>query len=617
MTTKNDLIEPDFQVHSQYDLAVPMRDGANLAADIHSPATDGLAVAGPLPVLLHRTPYNKSTEAPVLEASFFASHGYITVVQDCRGRYASDGGFTKYVDEGFDGYDTLEWIGKQPWCNGKVGTFGLSYAAHTQAAVACLNPNLLACMWLDSGGFSNAFLSGCRNGGAFELRQVTWAFNEAMHSAQANADPMVTKAALERQNIHDWFQKFPWKKGHSPLQWTKDYEDYLFEIWSHEIYDDYWRQGGLCAEAHYDEFSTVPQVHMGSWYDPYARSTTDNFVALSDRIENVSLIMGPWTHGARTVTHSGDADMGAQSTLDHNLDLDYNYLRLRFFDRWLKGLEEWWLEEPSVRIFVMGGGSGKRDSNHRLDHGGEWRAENEWPLARAKVTPFYLKPGGILSSQPHDDVTNQLIEQDSTSYLFDPDAPVPTIGGNISSGRPIMEAGGFDQRESPAFYGSRAPYLPLATRPDVVVFQTDALLEELEVTGPISVNLWVSSSAVDTDFTAKLLDVYPPSEDYPEGYALNLTDGILRAKFRDSWEKTELMQPGQIYSVTIQILPTSNLFARGHRIRLDVSSSNFPRFDVNGNTGENPGVSPVKVPARNTIYHSLICPSNVVLPVIS
>ena len=393
-------------------------------------------------------------------------------------------------------------------------------------------------------------------------------------------------------------------------------EDYLFEIWSHEIYDDYWRQGGLCAEAHYDDFSTVPQVHMGSWYDPYARSTTDNFVALSDRIENVSLIMGPWTHGARTVTHSGDADMGTQSTLNINLDQDYNHLRLRFFDGWLKGLEERWQEEPPVRIFVMGGGSGKRDSNHRLEHGGRWRAENEWPLARAKSAPLYLKTGGKLSTQPHDDSTKQPTEQDSTSYPFDPHAPVPTIGGNISSGRPIMEAGGFDQRESPAFYGSRAPYLPLAARPDVVVFQTDALAEDLEVTGPISVNLWVSSSAVDTDFTAKLLDVYPPSEDYPEGYALNLTDGILRVKFRDSWEKPELLLPGHIYAVTIQILPTSNLFACGHRVRLDVSSSNFPRFDVNGNTGENPGGSPVKILARNTIYHSLTCPSNVVLPVI-
>lgn len=592
-----------------------MRDGVSLAADIHRPAKDGQPLEMPLPALLHRTPYNKSNEAAVLEASFFATRGYVTVVQDCRGRYASEGGFTKYVDEGQDGYDTLEWIGQQPWSNGKVGTYGLSYGAHTQAALACLNPSQLACMWLDSGGFSNAFLSGCRNGGAFELRQVTWAFNEATHSGQVLANPLVTKIAMERQDIHDWFQKFPWKKGHSPLQWTPDYENYLLEIWSHEIFDDYWRQVGLCAEAHYDGFARVPQVHMGSWYDPYARSTTDNYVALSERVKGARLIMGPWTHGARSVTYSGNADMGPQSILDNNLDRDYNHLRLRFFDKWLKGVENKWEEEPPVRIFVMGGGSGRRNSHRRLDHGGRWRTENRWPLERAQDTAFYLQSGGGLSPQlPH--VNGDSASQGSTTYLFDPQSPVPTIGGNISSGQPIMQAGGFDQRESAEFYSSKRPYLPLAARPDVLVFQTEPLEEDLEVTGPICANLWVASSAVDTDFTAKLLDLYPASQDYPEGYALNLTDGILRARFRNSWEKPELLEPGEVHAIAIQLLPTSNLFVKGHRIRLDVSSSNFPRFDVNGNTGENPGTSAVKIPAQNTVFHNPDHPSHVILPLI-
>jgi putative CocE/NonD family hydrolase len=200
--------------------------------------------------------------------------------------------------------------------------------------------------------------------------------------------------------------------------------------------------------------------------------------------------------------------------------------------------------------------------------------------------------------------------------LFDPDHPVPTIGGNISSGLPIMEAGGFDQRESPSFYGCRSPYLPLATRPDVLVFQTGPLREDLEVTGPITVNLWVASSAADTDFTAKLIDVYPPSADYSEGYALNLTDGIFRAKFHSSWESPELLEPGRVYAITIQLYPTGNLFVKGHRIRLDVSSSNFPRFDVNGNTGENPATSPIKVAAENTVFHDAGHPSHVMLPVV-
>ena len=600
-----------FEVDTEYNVPVPMRDGVQLGTDVHRPARDGRPVDGAFPVLLQRTPYNKSAENRVLEAAFFTSHGYVTVLQDCRGRYASQGGFSKYLDDGRDGYDTLEWLAKQPWCNGKVGTYGLSYAAHTQAALACMNPPHLACMWLDSGGFSNAFLSGCRNGGAFELRQVTWAFREAMQSPEVHDNPLVIKTALENQDIHSWFQRMPWKKGHSPLRWTPDYEDYLLEIWSHEIFDEYWQQTGLCAEAHYAHFSGVPQVHMGSWYDPYARTTTDIFVALSQmKIGPVRLIMGPWTHGARSVTHAGDIDLGAQSMLDNNLAPDYNHLRLRFFDHWLKGKDEGLAEEPPVRIFVMGGGSGRRNSEHRLDHGGRWRQEREWPLARATNTPYYLHPGGSLSTAAPEG------EFPPTRYLFDPNQPVPTIGGNISSGQPIMEPGGFDQRESSEFFGCRPPYLPLASRPDVLVFQTGPLTEDLEATGPISVHLWIASSAADTDFTAKLLDVYPPSQDYPEGYALNLTDGILRAKFHSSWEKPELLEPGSVYPITIQLFPTSNLFVQGHRIRLDISSSNFPRFDVNSNTGENPALSSVKVAAQNSVYHDAQHPSHLLLPLV-
>ena len=179
-----------------------------------------------------------------------------------------------------------------------------------------------------------------------------------------------------------------------------------------------------------------------------------------------------------------------------------------------------------------------------------------------------------------------------------------------------MSAGGFDQKESGKFFGSCEPYLPLASRPDVLVFQTELLGKDVEVTGPISVQLWISSSAMDTDFTAKLIDVYPPSADYPEGYALNLTDGILRAKFRNSWVEPELMEPGQVYQLRLKLLPVSNLFVRGHRIRLDISSSNFPRFDVNGNTGENPGISPVRVTALNSVYHDQHRDSHLLLPVI-
>ena len=599
-----------YEIHTESNIMVAMRDGVRMATDVYRPAKAGVALDGAFPVLLQRTPYSKTREDLALEALFFTSHGYVTVLQDCRARYLSEGGFTKYTDEGEDSFDTLAWLAKQPWHEGKVGTYGLSYSAHTQAAAACLNPPNLGCMWLDSGGFSNAFLNACRNGGAFELRQLTWAYKEAVESREAHADPDVIGAAIESQNIFDWFKKLPWKKGHSPLQWTPDYEDYLLDIWARETFDDYWKQIGLCAEEYYDSFSDVPQVHMSAWYDPYSRTATDNYVALSGFKKGpVSLLMGPWTHGARSVTYSGNVDFGQSAIIEH-LAADFNHLRLRFFDRWLKGEDNGWEEQAPVMLFVMGGGSGRKNSQQRLEHGGRWRSENEWPLARAVNTPFYLQPDGGLSTQlpegPHPPDT----------YLFDPDHPVPTVGGNISSGQPVMAAGGFDQKESEEFFGSEEPYLPLATRPDVLVFQTEPLVEDLEVTGPVSVQLWISSSAVDTDFTAKLVDVYPPSEDFPEGYALNLTDGILRVKFRDSWERTELMEPGKVYQIELGLLPISNLFVKGHRIRLDISSSNFPRFDVNGNTGENPGTSPVRITALNSVYHDETRPSHILLPVI-
>ena len=591
---------------------VTMRDGVRLASDIYRPARDGVPLDRVFPVLLQRTPYNKTREDLVLEALFFTSHGYVTVLQDCRARYESEGGFTKYTEEGEDGFDTMAWLAEQSWHGGKVGTYGLSYSAHTQAATASLNPPNLGCMWLDSGGFSNAFLNACRNGGAFELRQLTWAYKEAMESRQAYDQPETIKKALESQDIFDWFKRLPWKKGHSPLQWTPDYEDYLLDIWERENFDDYWRQVGLCAEEYYELFSDVPQVHMSAWYDPYSRTATDNYEALSSSKNGpVTLLMGPWTHGARSVTYSGNVDFGGASVIEGNLAADFNHLRLRFFDRWLKDEDNGLESDPPVKLFVMGGGSGRKNDQHRLDHGGRWRGESEWPLARAQEVPFYLSPGGALSTHA------PLGTNSPSKYLFNPEQPVPTVGGNISSGQPVMMAGGFDQRESEEFFGSVEPYLPLASRPDVLVFQTEPLKGDTEITGPVSVQLWISSSAVDTDFTAKLIDVYPTSVDYPEGYALNLTDGILRVKFRDSWEKPESMVPGNVYRIEVRLLPISNLFVKGHRIRLDIASSNFPRFDVNGNTGENPATSAIRMPALNRVYHDEGRPSYVLLPVVS
>jgi uncharacterized protein len=270
-----------------------------------------------------------------------------------------------------------------------------------------------------------------------------------------------------------------------------------------------------------------------------------------------------------------------------------------------------------VRIFVMGAGSGGKiydvlGGTPRIDHGGYWRCEREWPLARAHNTPFYLHDRGKLSRRKPE------MQFASTTYTYDPHDPVPTIGGNISVGFEIMPGGGFDQRggsgASPAI--KTLDPVPLAARPDVIVFQTETLEGDLEVTGPITANLWISSSALDTDFTVKLIDLYPPSADYPDGYALNLTDTIMRARFRNSFSKPELMRPNEVYYLSFPLYPASNIFKRGHCIRVDVSSSNFPRFDVNPNTGGPLGEPGGLVVAENTIHHDSDRPSHIVLPVI-
>ncbi|MFN8557221.1 MAG: CocE/NonD family hydrolase [Dehalococcoidia bacterium] len=284
------------------------------------------------------------------------------------------------------------------WCNGKIGTKGLSYAAHTQAALASLNPPGLAAMFLDCGGFSNAFRTGIRHGGAFELKQATWAFNNGKASPAALSDPLIAKA-MDTIDIRDWFTRMPWKRGHSPLQWVPEYEDYLIEQWTHGEFSDYWRQAGIYAEGFYDQYADVPMVHLSAWYDPYTRTATDNYTGLARRKRGpVRLILGPWTHGDRSSTYAGDVDFGPAATLDGSLAEDFHVLRLRWFDRWLRGIENSVDSEPTVRYFVMGGGSGRRNADGRMDHGGRWREAADWPLPNAVSTPFYCHADGALSA---------------------------------------------------------------------------------------------------------------------------------------------------------------------------------------------------------------------------
>ncbi|MBI4200691.1 MAG: CocE/NonD family hydrolase [Chloroflexi bacterium] len=600
--------EPTYEVHVERDVMVTMRDGVRLATDVYRPAVSGRPVERPFPVVLQRTPYDKGSERMVAQARYFAQRGYAVVLQDNRGRYKSEGYFVKYTQDAPDGYDCVEWIARQPWSTGATGTFGTSYGAHTQGAVASTNPPHLSTMLVDCGAFSNAYMSSCRHNGAFELRQVAWAISQAKLSKDARDNPVIAKA-LSQVSMEEWFQRMPWKKGHSPLRWTPDYESYLMEIWTHADYDDYWKQPGLCGEQFYDQWSDIPQLHSGGWYDSYTRTTFENFVGLSQRKRGpIRLLMGPWTHGQRSVSYSGDVEFGPTAALDGNLAESWEDFHVMWYDAWLKGLDNGVRDQPPLRLFIMGGGDGRKNAQGRMYHGGYWRFESEWPLARTRFTSYYLHPDGTLSPE------RPAGRAEPSRYLFDPDNPVPTIGGNLSGGL-MTPAGAFHQQERPDFYGSRLPYLPLSSRPDVLVFQTPPLEEDVEVTGPITVNLWISSSALDTDFTAKLLDVYPPNVDYPDGFDMNLTDSILRVRYRDSWERPELMKPGTAYRISFPLYPTGNLFKKGHRIRVDISSSNFPRFDVNPNTGGPLGVDQRKLVAENAIYHDPQHPSHVVLPV--
>ncbi len=603
------------EVIVERDLLVPARDGVRLATDVYRPGA-----GGPFPVLLERTPYGKSAPsrsertAAVAQprsraevARYFVRHGYAVVYQDCRGRYGSEGRFTKYLSEAEDGFDTLAWLVRQPWCDGRIGTFGLSYAAHTQAALGCLDPPGLAAQFLDCGGFSNAYRSGIRHGGAFDLKQATWAYNNAL----ADAKDAAVKEALAAQDIKAWFARMPWRKGASPVSAAAEYEDYLFEQWSHGTFDDFWKRPGIYAEGYYDRYADVPIVHLSGWYDPYARTATENYLGLSRRKRApMRLILGPWTHGDRSLSYAGEVDFGPTAPVDGNLAEDFFALRLDWFDRWLKSGSEGAATEPAVRIFVMGGGSGRRNSAGRLDHGGRWRTAADWPLPETQWTQFYLQPDRSFARALPPEGARPL------EYAFDPHDPVPTIGGALSSGEPVMRGGAYDQRTGPNVFGASEPYRPLAERPDVLVFATPPLDRDLEVTGPVTVRLWIASDCPDTDFTAKLVDVHPPSDDYPEGFAMNLTEGILRVRYRDSWERPSPMVPGEVYAITIELFPTGNLFAAGHRLRLDIASSNFPHFDVNPNSGEPEGAMEHPRIARNRVFVDRAHPSHIVLPVI-
>ena len=590
------------------DVMVPMRDGVRLATDVYRPPfrPDGGAAAEKLPTILIRTPYDKGFDPYALGPSW-AAHGYAVVLQDTRGRYKSEGMWHWLTDDGPDGLDTVDWISHQPWSNGDVGMWGISYLGGTAHALAMAgDAHLKTVIPIDA--VSDMGYHGLRNGGAFELRFFNWIFSYGLDGSREARDS-TNRRAFERLSSErrDFLRRLPLRRGTTPLQLAPEYENWLVQAMAHGANDDFWAQNDIID--HPERYKDIPVYLVGGWYDSWAASTAANFVALSRRLKSpVYLIMGPWIHGSQNQSAHGQVSFGPDAAMSQLLPWWQEW-----FDHFLKGKDNSVGKaapfSSRVRIFVMGTGDHTKDAQGRMAHGGRWRDEREWPLARTRYTSYYLQPGGGLALQP------PAAERSETSFVFDPHEPVPTIGGNISSGDGILLQGGWDQRGGDTVWNWPRP-VPLSARADVVVFQTPPLETDVEVTGPITVKLWASSNRRDTDFTAKLIDVHPPSPDYPQGFDLNLEDGIIRARFRDSLARERLMQPGTVYEFTIKLYPTSNLFRKGHRIRVDISSSNFPRFDVNPNTGEPLNNNHGVLVATNTIYHDRAHPSHVVLPII-
>jgi hypothetical protein len=589
------------EVTVQHDVRVPMRDGVHLSTELFRPSGPGTSPDARYPVLLLRTPYAIDDSVLVRQARTFAAAGYVVALQNLRGRYRSEGVFTKYADvDAPDGYDAIEWLAAQRWSTGKVGMWGRSYAAHAQADAAKTLPPHLAALLINQGGMADGWDHAVRHGGAFELgREMTWAFQEA----RRDAVDIVARAALDSARVEDWYTALPLRRGQSPLRVMPEYEAYLLDEWTTADDGPYWARSSLRWRTRYGTTADVPMLHVGGWYDIFLRGTLMNVEGLSrGRRGPVRALIGPWVHGGNARSVAGEVEFGADAAI-RDFDTEFH---LRWFDHWLKGVDNGVERDPPLRLFVMGGGDGQRNSSGRLQHGGRWIDADTFPLRGTTSRRFYLHADGRLSPDAPRSASAAL------TFRFDPAHPVPTLGGNVSN---RVRDGAYDQRERPDFVASRAPFLPLRARADVLVFETPPLEDDVTVIGPIDVVLHVSTTGLDTDFTAKLVDVYPPSQSYPTGFDLNIMDGVQRLSYRNGRRTRALARPGQVYPLRFRLFPTANRFVRGHRIRIDISSSNFPRFDVNPNTGEPLGQHRRMQVVDNTVYLSATRPSYVVLPI--
>lgn len=606
---------PTFDVVVDQDLVTPTRDGTQLATDLFRPVIDGAPVEEPLPVLLCRTPYGRARWFD--EGSYLARHGYVAAIQDWRqtqGKFDAKQFRPKH--EATDGYDVIEWLAAQPWCDGKVGMWGHSAMGQTIQGVLATKPPSLASAYIIDSGLNYGSYPARMNGAfglAFRLRHTL------LMAQLLEQDPDV-KRTLRHAYEHPerYFSIFarphaPITRGATVLALSPPLEErYLRTATTADLDDPFWKDAGKSDEELIEEWKDIPICFSSGWYGNHLTANVEKFRFLKERNTSpVRLIIGHWEHNMGA-TFAGAVNFGAEATMDV-----FGDRRVEWFDQTLKGIDRGLFDRPPVEYFVMGGGEGTINADGRLNHGGRWDHGDTWPPAGVEQVAYYLHADMTLRTEPAD------VEGSSTTYTFDPRDPVPTVGGNFMEySRPdyasrvtwMADGAAQDQRAN-----SRKPFcsddLPLATREDVLVFQTEPLAEALEVSGELVARLWVSSSAPDTDFTVKLIDVHPTSRDFPEGFAMNLQDAVVRMRYRNGRRKPDLITPGEIYEIELPFHSTSNLFKAGHRIRLDVSSSNFPRVDVNPNTGGPLGVPGPVHPADNSIHHDRRYPSQVVLPV--
>ena len=562
--------QPAYKVRVEHNVRIPMRDGVSLSADIYRPDS-----AGQFPALLLRTPYSNNMPDEMQNSAWFAARGYVVVNEDVRGRYDSDGRFEPYRHEADDGFDTDEWVARQPWSNGKLGTMGGSYLGFTQLTQGIRGSSHLLSMAADFTS-SDIYDGWVYVDGAFLLGfALPWgATTIDGHTIQMGQ--------------YDWPSIF----NHLPLS-TSDaaaghlnqpYRDWL----AHSRRDDpYWN--GISFENEASKIK-APLLVVGGWYDIFLRGALRDDIAIRHAgAANKRLIIGPWVHSKAGGARLSDASLpktGPGRSIDFGpeAEREWRSLYLRWHDHWLKGIDNGVDKEAPVRLFVMGEN--------------RWRDEQEWPLARARYTRYYLGSGGHANAATGDGVLGTSAPRGAArdQYTYDPASPVPTLGGNVCC--------------SSVPNGPR-DHQSIETRADVLVYSTPVLREPVEVTGPISVKLHASSSAPDTDWVARLVDVYP------DGFVQNLQDGIVRARYRGGKHApASLLEPGKVYEYDIDLWATSNVFLPGHRIRLEITSSNFPRFDRNLNTGEDPAAGTRMTSAQQTVYHSTQYPSYIQLPLI-